>query len=533
MASAQIKFYGMHKARNSTAIPKDPDDWLFTLEGDFKTPYNVLQPVVVVENPSRTTTHYGTDFVADPPNYASIDLYPHSAEVAVRYYWISHIVWISNTLVEVDMEIDVLATWADFIKASTQFVNRASTVYDDRLLDSRYPTFSPESASGVDIGNSVPWHMSTPWLGTGYFVVGIINDDNNAFGSVSYYMFDCLSWNYLRNKLMSTTTWTNMSFDQISESLYKSLFNPLQYIQSVVWFPPGVISTIFNDATVPLQHSLRFGWWSVDLSDPDISIGYKPLYHSYDAGSFDLSVRHHSESTTRGLYLNCPPFFNRILYMPPFDAIELDTSALYQATDYPVVNWYVDYLTGKASVRVMSHNQSGVIVGTGSSQLGVPMTVAQATQDMIGAIGGTFQAATGGVMAVGGVAQAFSGGKAAASAGNTVKGGFTNLISGAQTLADSIIPSITSEGVGNSIMTFGMPCLDLIIVKYASTPDADRFGRPYCRSVKLSTIGTGFVQCNDAHVEWSGPMLDEIRQIESYLDTGIYLETYPPIPPGP
>lgn len=529
MANAQIQFYGMHKARNSTAIPKSPDDWLFTLEGDFKTPYNVLQPVVIVENPLRSTTHYGTDFVVDPPNYAAIDLYPHSAEVAVRYYWISSIVWTSNTLVEVHMEIDVLATWADSIKDSVQFVNRASAVYDDRLLDSRYPTFSPESASGVDIGSSVPWHMATPWLGSGYFVVGIINDDNNAFGSVSYYMFDCLSWNYLRNKLMSTTTWTNMSFDQISESLYKSLFNPLQYIQSVVWFPPGVISTIYNDITVPLQHILRFGWWSVDLSDPNVSIGYKPLYHSYDAGSFSLSVRHHSESSTRGVYLNCPPFFNRVLYMPPFDAIQLDTAALYQATDYPVVNWYVDFITGNASVRVMSYKQSGVIVGTGSCQLGVPMTVAQATQDMIGSFGGVTQLGAGVGMLAAGASMSISGG----SGGGAMKAGFSNAISGAQQLAESISPSITSEGVNNSIMSFGLPCLDLIIVKYASTPDDDRFGKPYCRNVKLSTIGSGFVQCNDAHVEWSGPMMDEIRQIENFLDTGIYLETYPPIPPGP
>ncbi len=533
-----INFYGMYKPENSTARPV-AEDRLFTLTGEFKQPFDISRPVVIVEDPDPSTTVYGSTFtIGSPPNYAQINHDAGQYGGSFGYFWIDQIVWVSDKLVEVHMREDVLATWYTLIRDTTQYVVRSDYNYDGRILDTLYPTFSAESSSGVDIGNNVPWHQATPWLANGIFVVGLVNDDMNAFGGVSYYMFDCASYNYLRKVLLSNVSWTNMSFDQIEMSLYKSLFNPLQYIYGVTWFPNGVISDLWNDVSNTLQHTLHFGWWdTITIADPQgqATLGFKPLYNAYNAGTITLSARHHAYASTRGNYLNCPPFFNRMLYMPPFDSIQLDTSALYGDTDYPEVKWRVDFITGDASIRVESHNQSGVVVGSGTCKMGVPMLIAQSTQDMIGVIGGAAQAATGGVMAVGGVVQAFGGGAGAANAGNTVKGGFQNMIAGAHTLGDSIVPQLVTENVQSSLSAFGMQCLDVIVTKFPPDDDPDRFGRPCHKLVKLSTLTPNahphtFIQCLDPHIKTAGCRIPERREIEQWMAAGFYLEDFHPAP---
>lgn len=532
MANAEILFYSCYKRLNSTAIPKYDDDWLFTLQGDFKMPYDVLHPVVIVEDPATTATHYGTTFsVGTAPNYAFIRKYPYTSETPYRAYWITDIVWVSEKLVEVHFSVDVLGSYQSRIFTSEQYVLRSSKKQDGQINDAQYPMYSRESSAGVDIGTSVPWHMATPWLANGIFVVGIVNDDANAYGGVSYYMFDCMSYNELRKQLLSTVSWTNMQFTDIEQSLYKSLFNPMQYIYSVMWFPMGVIDSLWNDTSNILQHTLHFGWWdNITIDDPGglVDIGFKPLLACYDSGSFNLSARHHTYSTTRGEYLNCPPWFNRVLYMPPFDSIELNTAGISTGADYPVVYWRVDFITGEGSVRVQSNAQSGTVIGAKSCQLGVPMVIAQATQDMIGAVGGLTQTGAGIGMLAAGAAMSISGG----SGGGAMQAGFSNAMSGAQTLANSIMPQITTEGMQASIGAFGMQCLDVIISKFPPDEDNDRFGRPYCKKIKLNTLSTGapygYVVCANAQVEWDGILLEEKQAIMNYLNTGVFLEQYPP-----
>ena len=536
MATAEIEFYTVYKRRNSTAGPRYPDEWAFTLQGDFKAPFDILRPVVVVENPDPTTTHWGRSFkIGTPPNYAIIQQIPHVGETQIRAYWISNIIWISDTLVEVHMECDVLATYQGNILNSTQYVLRSSARSDGRIMDDFYPTYGPESSSGVSLNNTIPWHQTTPWLAAGKFVVGIVNDDANAFGGVSYYLFDCISYNYLRKLLLSDVSWTNMQFSDIETSLYKSLFNPMQYIYSVMWFPDGVINTLWTDASNALQHTLHLGWWDdLDISDPQgqSTLGFKFLYNAYDAGTINLSARHHAYATTRGNYLNCPPYFNRILYLPPFDAIQLDTAALYADTDYPVLEWRVDFITGEATIRVKSHAQSDVIVGTGRCQMGVPMLIAQTTQDIIGAFGGVTQLGAGVGMLAAGASMAINGG----SGGGAMQTGFSNAITGAKTLTQSIMPQLVSEGMQSSISAFGMDCLDVIVTKFPSPDDNDRFGRPLCQVYKLNelrrNIGDpyGYVLCKNASTPWIGLLSEERTAIENFLNTGVFLETYAATP---
>lgn len=528
-----INFYGMYKPENSTARPA-AEDRLFTLTGEFKQPFDIARPVVIVQDPDPSDTVYGSTFKnGAPPNYAQIN-HDGSYGGTYGYFWIDEIIWVSDGLVELHMHEDVLATWYSLIRDSEQYVVRSDYSYDGRLLDNLYPTFSAESSSGVDIGSSVPWHQATPWLANGIFVVGLVNDDINAFGGVSYYMFDCVSYNYLRKVLLSNTSWTNMSFDQIEMSLYKSLFNPLQYIYSVTWFPLELIKDLWNDAGNALQHTLHFGWWDdIDISDPlgQSVLGFKPLYNAYNAGSFNLSARHHAYASTRGNYLNCPPFFNRILYMPPFDSIQLDTAALYSDTDYPVVNWRVDFITGEGTVRVMSNAQSGVVIGTGSAQLGIPMLIAQSSQDMIGSIGGVTQLGAGIGMLAAGASMALGGG----SGGGAMQAGFGSAINGAQTLAQSIMPSLVSEGMQSSIGVFGMQCLDVIVTKFPPDDDPARFGRPCHKKVVLKTLtpvehSSTFIQCQNPWFKVSGCRIPERHEIESWLARGIILEQYHPAP---
>ena len=513
--AATFRFYSIAKRTNSTSEPKEgtgvyPDygEFVCELTGEFRQPFDFLNPVVVFNELTDAT--WGATFENDPPNYA-IWIPSHLAESVYRGYWVTDIIWIADGLAELHFKEDVLGTFRPSIFNSTQYVVRASADLNGNIADSWYPVETVEYSYVNDISSSIPWYMATPSLSSGYYIVGIINDDDNAYGAVAYYLFPQQAFEALRHELLSDVTWTNMSFTEVSQELYQSLFNPMQYIVSCKWFP------FAPDLTGQTgQGYVDIGWWH------NISLGLSVCYKLQDfivtnaASPLALSIDNHPQATARGAYLQSPPFRRRTLFIEPFGSIPIDTALLTNPLQSPSLIYWVDFITGKAKIRVL--NYLGAVIGEAEAMLGIDISIAQSTQDIMGVIGSGMGALTGIAGSVVGIA----GGNVAGG----VVSGISSAANGIMSAIQSAMPSVSAAGTNGSILAFGVPMKDITYYNNAADADNDDFGRPLCKSVKLSTLAPGFVKCMNPHMSGDLMNLTERNEIERLLAEGIYLERW-------
>lgn len=451
-----------------------------------------MRPKVTIEKPNLMY-----NFAVETPNYVE---WVSDIAGTSRYYWIVNYNIISDNLAELDLTEDVLATYKTGIGGSTEYVTRSSNTSDGTITDTVYPIINSRYATKHDLSGSIPWYMATPALSSGYYVVGIINDDSNAYGATAYYLFPSATFDVFRNRLMRDTTWTGMSFADLEEPLYKSLFNPMQYITSVLWFPIPPITPPAADA----QLGVTIGWgsWSITFGS---NLKCYPLKNFIKKGSITLSVDDNIQVGARGVWLNYPPYRKRTLYIPPFGTIDIDT-ALLDYNTAPTLNYWIDFITGSAMIRITS--STGYILAEAAAQMGVDVSIAMISQQ------GNKRSILS-TMAAGG---AF--GWASILTGDNSK------ISGnASKIADAVEAANTrldANGSSGSIMAFGVKPFDITVCKMVAGTDNARFGKPLCSAVQLSTIA-GFIMCKEPHIDFPCTIAER-TEILRFMEDGFTYE---------
>mgnify|MGYP003289923510 CR=1 FL=1 len=115
----QLTLYqGVNKRRNSTALPEGSGT---IVEVYLKENTSIINPLFVLSGDYLTTNY----------NYAFFN---------GRYYWVNDVVQRHNNLIELQCEVDVLATYRLNIKASTAYIKYAATAYNSLIVDNRIPT---------------------------------------------------------------------------------------------------------------------------------------------------------------------------------------------------------------------------------------------------------------------------------------------------------------------------------------------------------------------------------------------------------
>lgn len=449
-----------------------------------------MHPTVRIEKPSGWYS-----FADEPPNYVEwvSDIAGNN-----RYYWIVNITAITDTLADLELSEDVLATFKTGIGGSTEYVVRSSYTSDGTITDTVYPIINSRYSTKHDLSGSVPWYMATPALSSGWYVVGIINDDDTAYGASAYYLFPSVTFENFRKKLLQNTNWTGMTFADLEEPLYKSLFNPMQYITSVMWFPIPPETPAAADKQLGV--SIGWGSWSITFGS---NLFCYPLKKFIKNGSFSLSVDDNIQVGARGVWLNYPPYRKRTLYIPPFGTIDVDTSLLDYNTA-PTLNYWIDFITGSAMIRITSSN--GYILAEAATQMGVDISIAQIAQRDKKSFMQT--ASAGGVQ---GWANILSGGNEN-SAISRATAKITNAVEAANTRLDA-------NGSSGSIMAFGIKPYDITVCNMVAGTDNARFGKPLCSAVQLSTI-PGFIMCREPHISFAGTTLNERNEILRFMENG-------------
>ena len=493
--SYTVTFWSFAKKDNST---KQPTGAGTSYVCDIADSSGILSPTIKLHTSFTNPSSY---------TYAQISDFS-------RYYFVSN--WrYDRGLWWADLVEDVLATYKSSIGNLSMYVLRSSYAMDGRVVDEKYPIKTGTYKSVQQKSNPFAVDVSS-----GYFIVGIINNDSSAIGVVSYYCFTSTQFRAFASFLLGNSSFLN-SPPEISDSLLKCLVNPTQYIASCIWVPFTPPMQVGSVTTIPI------GWWS--LSGTGISCQRLSGYSRFEAGS-NISVPKHPDALTRGYYLLQEPYSQYYLDFPPFGAITIPANDLVDV-DTLSYSIAVDCITGKGRIDI------GPNITQMHAQIGVPVALAQNSPDLASAIQTPTSSGSRGIGSVNGqivnhlnpqVTQGNTAlGRAINSAAGTIERWWNN--SGVPGTASNIISAAVGSQLpvqvigGNGGFMAGYYPIKLILTYGVLAPDNNtEWGRPLCQTKQLSTI-PGYILCADTDFEISCTE-SERSAIAGFLTGGFFYE---------
>lgn len=456
-----VYFYHLEKAVNSTATPGIMGVEPSQIETCvLKETTSVVSPVLEISLPETTQLPYTA-------NYVQITNFG-------RYYFIRDWRNLSRTRWEAVLESDVCATYRTLILGSTQFVERAEKAWDSTIVDGLclgLGTYTSNSQSFT-----APWAIDVG----GVYIVEILGG-----GTSSYYQFSASQLTNFFSELFSDnyadsvmTGWQELAPD------LKANLNPLQFIGSVRVFPlapPGA-----NVGEIPV------GWGTVNASGQamrdfddewSVQIGFPAHPHG---GDFPFANYVYSEYG---------------LYVPVFGDFPVDGKSARTGVTCDV-KYSIKSGAGKCVLK-----SGGRVVGSANAQIAAGV----------------------------GISTAYSQGFGAANMVDTIVSAATSALSGnfrgvyeafSGTLDDMVgahTAKVRASGNNGDVVEPENRCIAYGLFQAFKAPSSHFVGRPHYKSVELSTLSGGFVQCINATMDGVGT-LDEVQKLEGIMEGGIYLE---------
>lgn len=455
----EIIFYTFNKNPNST---KQPTARGTSFDCRLIEPTSIVTPDIALVVPHNPCAF----------NYAYIPEFS-------RYYFVND--WVAaNGRWVASLSVDVLASFKSYIGSSRQYVVRSSAEFDGRVVDTLYPaTATPTTltVNGYMHTGSVDVSLADAFS-EGYYVVGILNDDAGGVGCVTYYEFTNAQFRSFCNILISNDAWF-AGIEEISEELTKAILNPFQYIVSCMWMPINCYGTAVSE--------LSYGWWKFPASAKRLSTVSRKI-------SVDFNIPGHPQNA-RGEYMNASPFSRYTLSWPVFGTFPLPAELVSETTI--TCNCALDAVSGIGVLE--ARNADGAFLFHTSTQMGVPIQIAQMATDYVGVASN----------AVGAIGSLFTGniGGAVASIGNAV---------------DALLPQMSTKGSNGSIAVYKYnPTIECEFFNFVDD-DNTRRGRPLMQDRIISGL-PGFIITADAELE-APCTSNELSSIKDHLNGGFYYE---------
>ena len=464
-----VKFFQFSKKNNSTAQPTTTGTEYQCL---FKEPTSLMNPVITLkhENPVGY-------------NYAYINTFG-------RYYFVTN--WeYERGLWYATLNVDVLASWKKDIGSSSQYVLRSATTYDGNIIDTQYPTkTSPDEQ--YEYKDFPSWVYS---LSGGTYIIGLITSQTTGVGAVNYYAFTPANFRAFCNNMLSSTDWCGgASITEISQQLFKTLFNPFQYVASCVWLPFSI--------TGSSAQTIQIGWnWG--LSANCVILSGSMIY----GDNIDFDVPPHPDAQKRGLYLHSAPFSQYIATVPPFGRFPLDANLASQ-TETISCQVDVDAVTGMGRLQIRG---GGYTFADITAMVGVPIQIAQIAQPLSG---------TQGIAALSGAAMT-----ASLSAFDSALGGNTGIAGGQIAQISSAVANsqaqVSTIGNNGSIAGLG-PAKFEAVFYHPVDENLSHYGRPLCKTTQIDKL-SGFILCHSSEITTSATYAEQ-EMIQNFMNGGFYYE---------
>lgn len=404
-----------------------------------------------------------------------------------RYYFITD--WrVQNGMWWCSLKCDVLASWRDEIGGQELYVDRSASAFDGNIVDTTYLATADFSVTSVPFtltdADQHAWKTNGTYA-DGTFIMGVIGKG----GAVNFWAFPYTHYlNFMKAVF-------NYDYGFADEQV-KAVFNPIQYITSVIWVPFVYAGT----GTV----NVDFGWWTIgDQASGAYALGAGAVH------TFDVSVNlpKHPQNT-RGAWLNGSQFTRYKLKLPCYGMLDVQGFDMVDATSI-TISVDLDLSTGKA-IAYVKPNTVSVNTQVVEFQAGVNVQVSQITSNMwSGLLNAAHQTGNVGASIANSVAGAW----------NTIAGGVGSLlgISG-MPFTDKVSTAGTTGSMAATLIDGALIAVFQLLAD-ENLPDR---GRPLC---KRRTVGdlTGFMQISDADI--SIPCtLSELAQIRGYMNGGFFYE---------
>ena len=491
-----LNLYSFAKKENST---KQPSTASLALQGILKEPCSIMNPIVTIERLSAD---------AMPFSYT----YAKWVE-AGRYYFIEDWIWV-NGLWEVHMKEDVLATFKTEIGATSEYILRTnSTVnFNTDICDTTYPTTTEFVNESYAVSN-----IFTTDITVGCYIVGIISGGStSAVGAISYFAMSSTEFGDLKDALFGDDNLISMDLldvtdpnnpiwkpADISQEVFKTMYNPYQYIVSCMWFPFGK-SAIPNKSS---QTTIKIGWWDYSLSGDLI------YAQTFELGNEQFTITAHPQAS-RGNSLNYAPYTRRTL-IGRFGSVPIDTSYFAVGTIINI-SYMIDLITGQCYAKIAAKDGAAEdLIAERNFLLGVPIQIAQVGTDYLGTAVNAIGAVSG---AIGGAVSGLATGGIAGAIGGAIAGG----ASGIYNTLQSAMPQVETGGQNGSFLA---PKNQTHVVEQfykIVDEDIDHRGRPLCELRQINTL-SGFILCAEGDMDISC-YDDERKEIVRYLTTGFFWE---------
>lgn len=484
-------YAGFQKKENSTKQPTESTPHS-EKNGTLKNNTDMLNPVIVFER-------FTGDAVPFAYTYALIPAFS-------RFYFVTGWRWAEGVW-ECSMKVDVLASWKTQIGLQTEYVlrtNSSTTDFDPLITDTLYPASNDFALDQFQIPS-----VFTSDMASGCFIVGIISGaSTGAVGAITYYAMSSTQFGLLKAALltddnlnvMNLATGGTWDMDDMSKEIFKTMYNPFQYIASCMWFP-------FNNSAITTKSSVSsipIGWWNYSLS------AYRIFGQVLEFGEGPGTLPTHPQAATRGTYLNYAPYTRCEIY-GRFGSMPLDKSFFGNA-DKLDISYFVDLITGQCRARIQTYDSSASprtyhIVGERTFLLATPIQLAQIGVDYLGTA----------VSAIDTVAN---------TAGSAMKLDFAGAASaaahGVYNTLNSAMPQLATSGTNGSMIVANTPTT--VVTQFFKIVDEDiaHKGRPLCKLKQLNTL-TGYILCAEGEFDIS--CFDSERMlIKNFLTTGFFWE---------
>lgn len=478
----RVDFYHFSKKQHSTKIPTSASLERSFTDINLKGDCSVLAPTIVLRRNIGGTQIEPFDW-----NYAEIPDFG-------RYYFIKDWRFVGDQW-EADMVVDVLASWRSALYNSEQYVMRSYNATNGAIIDELYPATSQTVLYRDTFANPFEEYNN------GCFIVGILSaSSQNSFGAVTYYAMDRSDLQALKAYMFSNVTQTGGI--EISEALFKSITNPMQYIVSCQWVPIP-----YADISGTTTSDVYFGWY---LAHNQSGITAKIVYPNNSIVHFRLykELQHHPQ-IDRGSYMDKAPFTRRTLFFQPFGMIPIDVSYLEK---YLEINVYVDLISGQGILKLSTFSDGEGATNydfyATTAQVGVPAALASNRTDIIGGI-------TAGL----------------STAASIVSGSAVGAVSGVGSAIGSLMGTPEKLGASGSMAAYNQQYVYVTSEFMIAVQDhPEHLGRPLCDVRVLSTMAAGVISGSTGYVKIHDPDIDfpcydaEKSELVNLLESGCFLE---------
>ena len=477
-----ILYKNFHKDINSTKIPTSGSGASeVTYACDVYDNCSIIDPIIIIRID-------GTTLQSEGYTYAWIPTWN-------RLYWITDMVYQEGRWF-VHLSVDVLGTYRSNIGGSTQYCLRAASAYDEWIIDDIYvPKSGKKQLKSVFAGT---WPSQNPFasgIGTGIFVVGIAGGAP-TFGALRYYAFTLTQFDNFINFLLGSTTYMG-DLGDVTDDMAKLILNPLQYIQSCLWFPFPItpLGAMLNE--------VKIGWWTYSHTDAAMLVTMSDGA-TRNIGWGIASIPIHPQAASIGAYLRREPFSSYRIWVPPVGYIDIPADLLCDV-EFVNVAYTVDIVNGSTLIDLWAGSNT-----PGTAQKRLYSTQAQLAVDVpLAQVMGTGNNIMQGV-------QQISSGK--------ILGGIEKLVTGG--LGAWLGSSISGGGIqgstGSTAVYRRVPDLVLDYTEMVETAPAI-LGRPLCQNKQINTL-SGYIMTAHAHIDIYGATKQEIEAIETFMDGGFFYE---------